>query len=510
MSEPGTGTRERPSTTRAVVWTLAARQGERLLGIISISILARLLSPSDFGLVAMGTSIAAVAEVLAAFGFDWALVRLPNPTREHYDSAWSLQVLCGALVFVVLAVLAYPVAALYSRPAVTAVVIAIGLSILIESAENIWMTEFRRQNRFEQEFTLRTLAKIAGFLTATGLALLTHSYWALVAGTIASRLTSTVISYYLHPRRARWDLSRSGDLLHFSVWLLLGNVADVLRSRFSEIWLGRNIGPRSVGIYAMSSELASFASTELAAPINRAVFTRYMQQVGDIEALRGGYLRVSGLIWAVGMPAALGIGLCAPLIVRILLGGQWVDAVQVLQILAFAGLLNIMASNTQYIYWALGKSRFVTLLTLGDSAIFIALTLLLGTQLGISGVAWAQVVASGLVLAINYAVLLATLQLSMSDIVRRNYRVVVASTGMSVLVIAFSNSGGSWATQPIWLRLTLIITVGIVSYVTILIGLWTILGKPAGPEVDLRDLARTAMSSIHSWLRKTKTLQNPG
>ena len=149
MSEPDPGTRGRPSTTRAVVWTLAARQGERLLGVLSISILARLLSPSDFGLVAMGTSIAAVAEVLAAFGFDWALVRLPNPTREHYDTAWSLRVLCGALVFVGLAVLAYPIAVLYSRPAVTAVVIAMGFSSLIGSAENIWMAEFRRQNRFE-------------------------------------------------------------------------------------------------------------------------------------------------------------------------------------------------------------------------------------------------------------------------------------------------------------------------------------------------------------------------
>ena len=110
------------------------------------------------------------------------------------------------------------------------------------------MAEFRRQNRFNQEFTLRTLAKIAGFLTATGVALQTRSYWALVAGIIATRLTSTLLSYRLHPRRARWDLSRSADLLHFSVWLLLGNVADVLRSRFSEIWLGRNIGPRSVGL----------------------------------------------------------------------------------------------------------------------------------------------------------------------------------------------------------------------------------------------------------------------
>jgi len=504
MNEPNPGTPARPSTTRAVAWTLAARQGERLLGVVSISILARLLSPSDFGLVAMGTSVAAVVEVLGAFGFDWALVRLASPTREHYDTAWTLRVLCGVLVFVILTLLAHPIALLYSRPAVTAVVVAMGLNSLVGSAENIWMAEFRRQNRFNQEFTLRTLAKIAGFLTATAVALQTHSYWALVAGISASRVTSSALSYRLHPLRPRWDLSKSADLLHFSVWLLLGNVTEVLRSRFSEIWLGRNIGPRSVGLYSMASELSALASTELAAPINRAVFTRYMQQVGDVEALRAGYLRVSGLIWAVGMPAAVGIGLCAPLIVAILLGGQWTDAVEVLQILAFAGLLNIMASNTQYVYWALGKSRFVTLLSVAGSTIFVVLTLLLGSQFGISGVAWAQVIASGLVLAINYAVLLATLQLRMFDIVRRNYRVVVASAGMSAFVIAFANWSATWPSQQIWLRLALMIAVGIVSYAGILIGLWTVLGRPAGPEVDIRDLSHTATASIRSLLRKSR------
>jgi len=322
-------------------------------------------------------------------------------------------------------------------------------------------------------------------------------------------LTSTAVSYRLHALRPHWDLSRSADLLHFSVWLLLGNVTDVLRSRFAEIWLGRNIGPRSVGLYSMASELSALASTELAGPINRAVFTRYMQQVGDVEALRTGYLRVSGLIWAVGLPAAAGIGLCAPLIVAILLGGQWTDAARVLQILALAGLLNIMASNTQYVYWAFGRSRFVTLLALAGSTIFVVSTLLFGGRLGVAGVAWAQVIASGLVLTINYAVLLATLQLRLFEVVRRTYRVIVASAGMSALVSALANSSQAWPAQQVWLRLALLIAVGIISYFGILLGLWSVLGKPAGPEVDIRDLSRAATAFVRGLVRRSRSLQNP-
>jgi O-antigen/teichoic acid export membrane protein len=479
-----------PGTSRAVAWTLAARQGERLIGIVSISILARLLSPSDFGLVAMAGSIAALVEVLSAFGFDWALVRLPHPTREHYDTAWTLRVACGLGVCCTLIVLARPVASLYARPAVAAIVVAMGINSLIGSLENIWMAEFRRQNRFDQEFKLRLLAKVAGFLTATTWALLLHSYWALVAGVTASRLTATALSYWIHPLRPRWDLSRRADLLQFSAWLLLGNVTDVLRVRFSEVWLGRNLGPRPVGLYSMASELSALATTEWAAPINRAVFTRYMRDVGDIDALRDGYLRVSGLIWAVGMPAAVGIGLCAPLIVMILLGGQWTDASRVLQILAVAGLLNIMASNTQYVYWAFGKSRFVTLLSLVGATAFVVLTLLFGRRFGVTGVAWAQVIASAIVLIVNYAVLLRTLRLRMALVVRRSYRVVLASAAMAVLIIAVTDASSSWPLHQVWQRLALMIVIGVASYFAILTSLWVVLGKPAGPEADLRDAFR--------------------
>jgi len=490
-----------PSTSRAIAWTLAARQGERLLGIVSISILARLLSPSDFGLVAMAGSVAALVEVLSAFGFDWALIRLPDPTREHYDTAWTLRLACGMLVLCALVALAQPVAILYAQPAVAPILVAVGINGLIGSAENTWMAEFRRQNRFEQEFKLRVLAKIAGFFTATAWALESHSYWALVAGVTASRLTATLLSYRLHPLRPRWGLSRRADLLQFSVWLLVGNVTDVLRVRFSEIWLGRNLGPRPVGLYSMASELSALATTEWAAPINRAVFSRYVRDTGAVDALRSGYLRVSALIWALGMPAAVGIGLCAPLIVMILLGGQWAGAAAVLQILAIAGLLNIMASNTQYIYWALGKSRFVTLLSLLGASAFVVLTLLFGRRFGVTGVAWAQVFASALVLAINYGVLLRTLRLRLTLVVRRSYRVVIASAAMGFIISLFADASASWPVQQPWQRLGLMIAIGIASYFAILMGLWTLLGKPEGPEADLRDASCAAGAQCLDFLR---------
>jgi O-antigen/teichoic acid export membrane protein len=479
----------RPTATRAIIWTLLARQSERLIGIVSIAILARLLSPKDFGLVAMAGSAVALVEAFSAFGFDWAVVRLEQATPAHYDTAWTLRLLCGLLVAATLSIAAYPISLFFGQRAVMAIIFAMAFNSVLGAAENIWMAEFRRQMRFEAEFKLRFSGKLAGFVVATTWAAFTRSYWALVAGVTASRLASTLASYYLHRSRPQWDLSKRTDLLRFSAWLLFGNLTEVLRSRFADIWVGRVLGSRSVGFYSMASELSALATTELAAPINRVTFTMYSRQANDIPALRESYLRVSGLIWAVGLPAAVGVGVCAPWIVTILLGAQWGDAVPVLQILAAAGIIAIMAANTQYVYWALGRSRFVASLSFCSTLVFALFTLLLGHRLGLLGVATAQVVASAVVLLINFTTLFRTLSLSFVEVARRNYRVLLSAAVMGIVLTMIGHELTA-IKPPLALQLATMIVSGASAYVIALALTWLLTGRPTGPEHDILGLLR--------------------
>jgi O-antigen/teichoic acid export membrane protein len=500
VDDSQTGSVKHASATRAVLWVLGARQGERLLGLVSIAILARLLSPADFGLVAMAGAVVAVVEVISAFGFDWALVRLAQPTREHYDTAWTLRVLCGLLICGVLVAAADPMAILYGRPAVAAIVIAMGLNSVIGSAENIWMAEFRRASRFEPEFRLRMGSKVVGFLVAVGWALATHSYWALVLGVTASRVAASLLSYRLHRSRPRWDLSRWAELLRFSIWLLVGALTETLRSRFADMWLGRNLGATSVGFYSLASELSILATTELVAPVNRAMFAKYSQQSGDIPALRQAYMKISGVIWLVGFPAATGIGVCAAQIVALLLGGQWGDAVPVLQILAAAGLLGIVGANTQYVYWALGRSRFVTLLSIVEGSGFVLLTILLGSKYGLVGVALAQVLASVLVVSTNMFVLFRTLSISPIELLARNRRVILATATMAVCVLMVDSWLGARPAGNPGIELAVKSSAGAVCYFVTLFLLWTASGRPSGPE---NDFVQTALGGWRQLAEQT-------
>lgn len=477
------------SAPRAVVWTMAARQGERILGVISISILARALSPADFGLVAMATSVVAIIDVMSSFGFDWSLIRLQNATPAHYNTAWTLRVLAGTFVGLLILAAAWPASIYYHRPAVGWVIAAMGCNSIILSLENMWMAEYRRLTRFEPEFQMRIGAKVAGFLAGVGCALLTHSYWSLVVGTTAANVAAVSLSYRLHHSKPRWDLSRRSDLMRFSIWLMGSNIMETLRTRLSDVWIGRHLGSSFVGNYALASEISSLAGTELVSPINRVVFANYAEIQNDLPAMNRTYLRVVSVIWLVAFPAGVGIWACAKQVVAVLLGAQWTDAALVLQILAAAGLLKVMAANTYYVYLALGRAAFATGLSFVGVALFVVFMLVLGPIGGMLGIAWAQVVSSTIVVFINLTVLFRTLKIAIRDFVSYTYRIVLASFAMGAVVWKVGAILEAGFNLPRFIELAVMVATGAAIYVLALLALWRIAGKPTGAESEILGIA---------------------
>jgi O-antigen/teichoic acid export membrane protein len=464
---------------------IGARVVERSLGLISTAILARALTPADFGLVAMALAIVAVIEVFSAFGFDWAVVRQPAATREHYDSAWTLRLIVSFGVVLALIAVAYPTATFYRHPELVGIILVMAVSTLVGALENIWVVEYRRNFRFDREFGLRTAGKLAGFCVAVTVALVNHSYWALVLGTLASRVATTIASYLMHPGRPSFCLSRRRDLMSYSVWLMVGNVADLVRARFGEAFIGRVFGARSLGLYSVSAELANLATSEFAAPVNRVVFSRYAQIEGDTAALRRGFVRVSALIWAIGMPATIGIAAIAPQLVLLLLGDQWTQAAPLIQILTASGAVAVIGGNSAYVFWAMGKSRFVTAMSILGLIFFVLLTFLLVNHYGLLGVAFAQVLAGIGVVAINNAVLMWLIKLPLLEFLSGVWRVAMSAGLMGFAVWKLSALLESIGVESVAAQLVVLVSAGIGLYAILLGALWRLAGQPDGVETDV-------------------------
>jgi O-antigen/teichoic acid export membrane protein len=463
-------------------WAIAVQVVERIIGLASIAILARLLTPDDFGVVAVAGTVVAAVELLSAFGFDWALVRQRDLTPDYLNSAWTLRVLFGLGTFVALALLGPVAADFYRLPPLRPVLVALGLASFLGSLENIGTVYFRRDFAFHKEFLLRVTTKVAGFVVAIPVAFVYRSYWALVVGMVVVRASSTVASYALHRFRPWPTLKHTRELFGFSLWLLIGNIVDYCSTRFSSLYLGRVFGSHAAGLFSVAGDISQMPISGIAAPINRVAYSKYSEDIRANRSLTSAYLEISPLIWMVSLPLCGGTIAVASEIVRLLLGPKWQDAEAVVRLLTLGTALSLVTANTHYVYWALGRSKVVAMLSVVTAAIIVPATIVCSHFAGYEGVAWAYVVTSAALAPINFAMLRRDAGIRFSDLWTRVWRVTLAAGAMVLLLLGTFPQSSHETTAGTAALLLLKVVAGIAIYVGGVAALWLSCKRPEGPE----------------------------
>jgi len=473
----------RGRVARGAIWMVAFRMVDRLLGLASTLVLARVLVPHDFGVVAMAMSVVALLELATAFGFDVALINRQSQDRDEWDTAWTFGVLFGLAVALVLVAAASPIAAFFRTTELELVIRILALGSVIQGFQNIGVVSFRKEMQFDREFYFMASRKIVSVMVTIPLAIALDSYWALVIGQIAGRLTGTLASYRFHPYRPRITLAASSKLLHYSRWLLASNLTGYVRERSSDWLLGRVSGAHSLGIFNLGAEISSLPSTELLAPINRALIPAYSAISQSPEKLRAEYLSVLSVVALLGMPAVVGLLSTAPLAVPVMLGSNWAEVVPLLMILSLAGITQIITGNIYPAYLALSRPDLIVRVNATSAIVVVAAMLALVPSLGAVGGAWAVVLSSWLVVPLSIYYLKKILGVHIRSILSAIWRPSVASAAMCAVVLPLSQrwsveSGGS----STLLRLVSAVSLGMVLYMVALCFLWWAGGRPEGGE----------------------------
>jgi O-antigen/teichoic acid export membrane protein len=377
-----------------VVWAMLYKGVERGLGLISTLILARLLVPEDFGLVAMAGAIVAFMDMVRFFGFDASLIQRRDATKEHFDTVWTFAAVLGIATALVLVVAAPLIADYFVDPRLKAVLWALALAALFNGLESNGPVAFRKELQWRQDFLFQASRKVAAVIFTIPLAFLWRNYWALIVGTVVGRFASMVISYMITPHRPRFTLAKKDDLWHFSKWMLIVNLLNLLRQRLPSLMLGKLVTPTAVGYFTLARDVTRLPTTELAAPINRAAFPGYAKIANNMPRLQGGFLKLLGAMALIMMPAGVGIALTAELIVRVFLGEKWLPAVPSFQILGIYGMIAGLQSNSYAIYLALGRPRLQAVMLVLFVAVLLPATAWLAPEYGHSGAAAAYLLAS--------------------------------------------------------------------------------------------------------------------
>ena len=481
---------------RGAAWMVLFRLFDRTIGIISTAVLARLLVPADFGLVAMAMSVIAVIELATAFSFEVALIQKPDPTREHFDTAWTLNILMAAGGALATAALAWPTASMYGDDRLTVVMLCIAAAWLVSGFENTGVANFRRRMDFSSEFRLMATKRVVTFAVTMVAAFVFRSYWALVIGMSTGRVVGVVLSYLMEPFRPRASLSRARELLNFSGWLLANNVAGVVLARMPHFVVGRLFGAQALGAYTVGSEIAQLAHTELVAPINRAMFPGYAKIAGDPEQFRRVCTDATAAILLVVLPASFAVAILAGPIVRVLLGLQWHEAAPVIRILAFAGAITAITSNNVAAYMALGRPRLATAIYVARLVFFVALALPFAASLDINAVALCELGAALGSLLVSLPILLRVVKVRAADYLATIWRPFAASVVASGAVYLLLGLAEDTTDLPTAIaRLAVGLPAGLLFYVVALAMLWRLSGRPATVEVDIVRQLHTTLAT---------------
>ena len=413
---------------------MAWRLGMRLLGLVSTLILVRLIAPADFGIIALATSFMQTIDGMLTLGTEEAVIRETAPSRIFYDTAFTLNLLRGLSVSVLVAALAYPAAAFFADPRLGPVLLFVACLPLLDSCANIGAVDFRRDFAFHKEFAIMVLPKLFGIVTAITAAMLLHSYLAMLFGMGVNRALRVVMSYVMHPFRPRLAVKSWRGLAGYSAWTWLLSMTILIRDRSDSLMLGRLMNTASVGFYSVGAEIAALPTTELIEPLGRAAFSGFAAGRQEKADPGSNFLRLIGSAALLTLPAGVGLSLVAAPLVALAFGPEWEQAVPVLRILSLSFTIAVVLEQGLTVATALRQFKLKPR------------HLLLGI--------WRPGIAAATMAA------------------------VLAGTGLG------------WSDDPGLAGLITAIAAGAATYCVVLIAAWIVTGRPEGPETDLLALLR--------------------
>lgn len=475
------------SVLRGATLTIALRWTDRLLGIVSTLILARLLMPADFGIIAMASLVVILVDTLLDLGVNAALVQNRNTDRHDYDTAWTLRLAQSALAAAVVAAVAPLAATYFNDSRVEAVLWVMAISVLVAAFENIGIVSFQKNMEFGREFKFFFLRRLAGFLVTLSLALLLRNYWAMIFGALAGRLVGVCLSYAVHDFRPRFSLSRLRGLWSFSQWMLVRNLGAYGAQQIDKIVLGHRADATTLGAYNLADDIGAMPVTELLAPIGRVLFPTFVNASADPQELRRRFTLAFGIQMLVALPAGVGLALIAETAVPLLLGPQWLPAVPLLQILALVSVATALSHGSGYLLLALSKVRVQALFVWGQLLLLGALLLFAFPDADAVGIAQTRLAVAVLAMLLFLATVLQAMPLlQLRDLLAGGWRPLLATVVMAAALMRWPAP----PSLPLALRLLAEVGGGSTVYGMSLLLLWWLSGARDGPERYLIDKLR--------------------
>ena len=449
-------------TMSSLRWSYLSSGVNAVLLLAVTAILARLLYPAAFGVVAMAAVILSFGQYFAQMGVGRALVQRPDITREDVRVAFTSSVLLGT-GFSALFWIGAPLAMyLFHDPEVVPILRVSGLTFLITGFTTTAMALLQRDLRF-RAVAIVEIASYTIVYAPLGVALAYAGFgaWSLVLAGLGQLTLTALLAYAFSRHSVRPSLSGATLRALYSFGARVSGISFVefLGSNVGPMWIGNRLGAGALGVYNRAFNLVNLPTYYFTTSLSRVMYSSMSRVQDDTAKLRGTYLSLTTVFAALLMPACWGAAGASRQIIPVLLGPRWTEAIPVFTILALAAPFSFMAHLSGVISEVTASLNPKLILSLGRLAILILLLVLL-TPLGLIGYAVAFAVTEILVYASYFVLMRTVLATSMGRLLAGQG----AGYTIGLLMMALTAAIGWLGTVgdlPVWLTLVIQVVAGV-------------------------------------------------
>lgn len=461
--------------------------GMRGIGFVSTIVLARLLAPSDFGLIAMATATTALVENMGLTSVDLALVKKNVVSKEDFDSAWTLRAIIGFVMAAVVALMAPLAAKFFSEQRVMPIMLVLSVRIVLTGFENFPTVEFQRALAFGREFRFTLACKLIAISLSIAAAVVIRNYWALVIGMLAGTITQVGLGYVVTSYRPRISFAKVRHILSFSLWLQSINLARFILDKVDQAIVGRISTSAVTGQYFMGSDISSMVTAEIGLPVSRTLVPIYARLADRADAYKEAVIKAVSAVGSACFAAGFGLAAIAPEFVRVVLGDKWTESIPYLTWLGMAATFSILldfSSGSALI--VVGRERRTATLY-WVRCLCIAVTLALGATYNSPLLIAKLRFAMGLIL---FPVIIHSVCKGLLIPSKELYFVIWRPLLAAIVMFFGVRYIGLFPVNNLILLLILKICYGATIFSTTLVLLWQLQGRPQGFEEEIMNIGK--------------------
>jgi O-antigen/teichoic acid export membrane protein len=430
----------RQRATTGVFWVGLSAAANSVFAMLIKYVLARMLLPAQFGLVAMAGLAIDLLQMFREMGFSSALIYRKGDVRKAADTMFTVVLLIAAVLFA-LAFLGAPLVAVFFRtPELTAVLRVLALTMIISAFGEVQFSLLAKNLAFRERLLPDLVPTVAYGVVAISLALMNMGVWSLVIAKIVDSVLTSLLAWIVVPwwrPKLRFDRQEARELLDYGKHIVGSSVLVYFITNLDNTFVGRVLGQEQLGFYGIAYTQANLPARQISSVIGQVLFPAYSQIKDDQAFMRRAFFRTLHYVALLATPITVAMVAFADPFVNMVYGATWAPTIRPLQILAIYGLLRALAVNMGSVFRAAGKPQWLTYIAVWRLAVMGIFLYPATRYFGIVGVS----VLSSVVSIVDFFIS-ATLT---SKVIHGKLSDYVQALWLSTVVSLLSGAAGIWA-----------------------------------------------------------------